>query len=218
MLYLFGGLMHKAGSRKKKLSSQICWLSLVCVSLLGEVACHAAAQSTQESVSPVYNDWSWFKDTYWVVPEQNISAVAQSATNPSQFNLVRDQTVFHFTDYFNGYFTGVVVAKLSSAESVPGCQYVLGEVTPQGVVHLAMYNVSDGSIINQPMGNMVQVNGQWTMVNTMTAPATGGGSVSHWAYMVLSKPGDPSWNNLPFANESVPAFVANCPAGPMINL
>ena len=65
---------------------------------------------------------------------------------------------------------------------------MLGEVTPQGVVHLTMYNVSDGSIINQPMGNMVQVNGQWTMVNTMTAPATGGGSVSHWAYMVLSKP------------------------------
>lgn len=182
------------------------------------VGCNAAAQPPSSNSSNNYHDWSWFKDTYWVVPEKNLSAIAQSASNPSQFNVVRDQTVFHFTDYVNGYFTGVVAAKLSAAETVPGCQYVLGEVTPQGVVHLTMYNVSDGSIINQPMGNMVEVEGKWTMVNTMTAPATGGGSVSHWAYMELSKPGDSSWNNLPFANESVPEFLSQCPPGPMINL
>lgn len=199
----------------KKLLWWSCLFLVAIVSILGEVACHAVAQSSQSDST--YNDWSWFKDTYWVVPEQGIFAIAQSATDPSRFNVVRDQTVFHLTDYFNGYFSGVVVAKLSGAESVPGCQYVLGEVTPQGVVHLTMYNVSDGSIINQPMGNMVRVNDQWTMVNTMTAPASNGGSVSHWAYMVLSKPGDATWNSLPFANESVPAFVANCPPGPMIN-
>lgn len=211
--------MNIKNIRYKKLLHRAPLFLAIIISALGEVACHAAADNSQYTTpSSNYNNWSWFKDTYWVVPEQGIFAIAQNSGNPSQFNVVRDQTVFHFTDYFNGYFTGVVTAKLSAAESVPGCQYVLGEVTPQGVVHLTMYNVSDGSIINQPMGNMVQVNGQWTMVNTMTAPTTGGGSVSHWAYMVLSKPGDQTWDNLPFANESVPAFVSQCPPGPMINL
>jgi len=200
----------------KKLLLRIPFFFLIMVSLLGEVACHAVAQS--QPPSSTYNDWSWFKDTYWAVPDQGIFAIAHSSNNPNGFNVIRDQTVFHLTDYFNGYFTGIVVAKLSQAESVPGCQYVLGEVTPQGAVYLTMFNVSDGSIINQPVGNMVLVNEKWTMVNTMTAPATGGGSVSHWAYMVLTKPGDSTWNNLPFANESVPAFLANCPPGPMINL
>lgn len=210
--------MHTNPKWYTKLFMQIPNFCIIIAVAAMAVGCNAAAQAPSSNSSNNYHDWSWFKDTYWVVPEKNLSAIEQSASNPSQFNVVRDQTVFHFTDYVNGYFTGVVTAKLSAAESVPGCQYVLGEVTPQGVVHLTMYNVSDGTIINQPMGNMVEVEGKWTMVNTMTAPATNGGSVSHWAYMELSKPGDSSWNNLPFANQSVPEFISQCPPGPMINL
>jgi hypothetical protein len=49
----------------------------------------------------------------------------------------------------------------------------------------------------------------------MTGPA-GDGTVSHWAYMVQSRPGDPTFKNLPFANESVPEFLSDCPDGPTI--
>lgn len=201
--------------QNKKTYIAISTLLVLLVPSISVVACHAVAET---SASSNYNDWSWFKDTYWVVPSQGIFAISHSSSNPSSFNVIRDQTVFHLTDYFNGYFTGIVAAKLSPAESVPGCQYVLGEVTPQGVVALTMYDVNTGSIINQPNGNMVMVNNKWNMVNTMTAPASSGGSVSHWAYMVLTKPGDPDWENLPYANESVPAFLANCPPGPTFSL
>jgi hypothetical protein len=208
--------MANTQRRLKKLFFLISSFSLIVAAMLGEVACHAVAQPITQSST--YNNWSWFKDTYWVVPEQGIFAIAHNADTPSSFNVIRDQTVFHLTDYFNGYFTGIVAAKLSQAESIPSCQYVLGEVTPQGAVSMTMYNVSDGSIINQPIGNMVLVNNQWTMVNTMTAPSGAGGSISHWAPMVQTKPGDPSWDNLPYAQESVPAFLANCPPGPLFNL
>lgn len=130
--------------------------------------------------------------------------------------VLRGQTVFHLTDYFNGYFTGAVVVKLTQ-NLVPSCQYVLGQVTPQGAVYLTMFNANDGTITNEPIGNMVLVNNEWTMVNTMTGPTNNGGSVSHWAYMVLSKPGDATWDNLPFAHESIPEFMSSCPQGPMIN-
>jgi len=199
----------------KRLFLRILFIFLIIGSLLGEVACHAVAQS--QPPSSTYNDWSWFKDTYWIVPEQGIYSIAHNPSNPGSFNVLRGQTVFHLTDYFNGYFTGAVVVKLTQA-LVPSCQYVLGEVTPQGAVYMTMFNATDGTITNEPIGNMVRVNGAWTMVNTMTGPTSNGGSISHWAYMVLTKQGDPTWDNLPFANESIPQFMSACPSGPMINL
>lgn len=181
---------------------------------LGSSACGKKASAQSPSY---YNDWSWFKNTYWIVPEEGIYSVAHNPSNPSAFNVIRGQTVFHLTDYFNGYFTGSVVVKLSQA-LVPSCQYILGQVTPQGAVYMTMFNAEDGSITNQPIGNMVMEDGEWTMVNTMTGPAGNGGSVSHWAYMVLSEPGDPTFTNLPFAEQSIPDFLSACPPGPTFSL
>ena len=180
--------------------------------LWGGVGCGNDA-SGQTPIS--YNEWSWFKDTYWIVPESGTYSIAHNPADPSAFIVLQGQTVFHLTDYFNGYFTGAVVVKLTQA-LVPNCQYVLGQVTPQGAVYMTMFSAEDGTITNEPIGNMVQVNGEWTMVNTMTGPAANGGTVSHWAYMVLSQPGDTTFTNLPFANESIPDFLSVCPPGPMI--
>ena len=58
--------------------------------------------------------------------------------------------------------------------------------------------------------------GEWTMVNQMTSP-TIGGTLSHWAYMIQSKPGMATYNSLPFARESIPDFMSACPPGPMID-
>jgi hypothetical protein len=182
-----------------------------CLGLVGPAASHAAPPS-EEPVG-VYNKWKWFKDTYWIVPETGIYSIAHPL-GTREFIVARGQTVFHITDYFNGYFTGAVVVKLTGAQ-VTNCQYVLGQVTPEGRVYMTMYNADSGEITNTPLGSMVRKKGKWTMVNQMTGPA-GDGTVSHWAYMVQSRPGDPTFKNLPFANESVPEFLSDCPDGPTI--
>lgn len=161
-----------------------------------------------------YDRWKWFKDTYWIVPENGIYSILH-IQDKNKFVVVRGQTVFHITDYFNGYWTGSVVVELSR-NLVPSCQYVLGQVTPQGEVYMTMYDTTDGSVVNYPVGTMVKKAGEWTMVNEMTN-VVNGGTLSHWAYMVQSKPGDRTWRNLPFAEKSIPKFMSSCPKGPKIN-
>ncbi|MGA0838648.1 MAG: hypothetical protein ACO3P1_01990 [Pseudomonadales bacterium] len=161
-----------------------------------------------------YKRWDWFKDTYWIVPEAGIYSIAHSADDNS-FKVVRGQTVFHITDTFNGYFTGSVVVKLTSLQ-FPTCTFVLGQVTPSGSVHMTMYDTETGEVRNYPIGQMEKRRGEWTMVNQMTSP-TIGGTLSHWAYMIQSKPGMATYNSLPFARESIPDFMSACPPGPMID-
>ena len=162
-----------------------------------------------------YNKWEWFKDTYWIVPQDGIDSVLHSGTDPSSFTVTRGQTVFHITDYYNGYWSGAVVVKLTAAQ-VPACQYVLGQTTPEGKVYMTMYDAKTGAVVNDPVGEMVQVDDQWTMVNTMTGPTNQGGTLSHWAYMVQSREGDSTFANLPFAEQSIPDFMSACPPGPPI--
>jgi hypothetical protein len=172
-----------------------------------------AVEASESQPVPPYNKWKWFEDTYWIVPENGIYSIYHPL-GTDEFVVTRGQTVFHITDYFNGYFTGAVVVKLTSA-LVPSCQYVLGQVTPEGRVYMTMYDASTGAITNTPIGTMVKKGREWTMVNEMTGPAAGG-TLSHWAYMVQSTREDPSFRDLPFAHESIPEFLSGCPEGPKI--
>lgn len=194
---------------------------VVCLTVLGVARPQAAdPPSPGSSVADVddeprvpYDRWKWLAGTYWIVPPNGIYSVYHPLAT-DEFVVARGQTVFHLTDYFNGYFTGAVVVKLTTA-LVPSCQYVLGEVTPEGRVSMTMYSATSGEITNSPIGDMVRKGGQWTMVNEMTGPAAGG-TLSHWAYMVQSRREDPSFRDLPFAHESVPEFLSACPDGPKI--
>jgi len=179
--------------------------------LLPVSATQAATSSTPSARA--YNKWAWFKDTYWIVPKKGIYSVMH-LEDGNRFVVTRGQTVFHITDYFNGYWTGVVTVKVTKAQ-VPSCQYVLGQITPEGKVHMTMFDVETGEVINTPLGNMVWKRGEWTMVNEMTGPMTAG-TLSHWAYMVQSKKGDRTYKRLPFAHESIPKFMSACPKGPML--
>jgi hypothetical protein len=38
--------------------------------------------------------------------------------------------------------------------------------------------------------------------------------VSHWAYMLQTSEGEPSWNSLPGVGVSVPDFIAQCTGNP----
>ena len=176
----------------------------------------AALAAPDGSGSAVYGTWKWFKDTYWIVPQNGIFSVLHSPETKS-FQVIRGQTVFHITDYFNGYWTGSVVVKVSGA-LVPSCQTVLGQVTPKGQVYMTMYDATTGLVRNNPVGTMVKGKGEWTMVNQMTSPAGSDGTstMSHWAYMVQSQKGDRTYANLPFAQQSIPEFMSACPPGPMI--
>lgn len=189
----------------------------------GAMAVAMAALSLPASVEAsqdvgFYRKWSWFENSYWIVPPEGVYSVFQIKENNS-FVVDRGQTVFHITDYFNGYFTGAVVVKLTEAQYT-SCQFVLGQVTPEGRVFMTMYDAKEGSsdygaVVNYPVGQMVMRAGEWTMVNQMTS-LTQGGTLSHWAFMVQSKPDSASFKKLPFARVSIPEFMSSCPKGPKI--
>ena len=190
------------------------------IALLASVLAALVALAPATHAAPdgdgAYDSWSWFKDTYWIVPPKGIYSVIHLAEQ-GKFGIVRGQTVFHITDYFNGYWTGSVVVKVTGAQ-FPTCQTVLGQVTPEGNVYMTMYDIDTGLVRNNPVGQMVEVDGEWTMVNMMTSTLGDAeeNTMSHWAYMVQSAKGDPSYKSLPFARESIPSFMSACPAGPMI--
>jgi hypothetical protein len=173
----------------------------------------AQSKANRKGTAGTYNRWKWFRNTFWIVPKRGIYSIYQAEDD--KFVVTKGQTVFHITDYFNGYWTGVVTVKITRA-LVPACQYVLGQVTPEGKVHMTMYDSETGDVINYPVGTMVKKRGEWTMVNEMTSNTQGGGTLSHWAYMVQSKRGDRTFRNLPFAHESIPEFMSACPKGPPI--
>ena len=160
-----------------------------------------------------YKKWAWFKDTYWIVPKNGIYSVMHDQDG-NKGVVTRGQTVFHIQDYFNGYWTGSVVVKLSKVK-VTICQFVLGQVTPEGDVYMTMFSADTGEIVNNPLGSMVRKKGEWTMVNQMTGPSSDGtSSLSHWAYMVQSAKGDATYKRLPFAKQSIPQFMSSCPKAP----
>jgi hypothetical protein len=195
-------------------------LRLAVLGATGVVLAAAAAPSALHAseTAGFYKKWSWFENSYWIVPPEGVYSVFQIAENNS-FVVDRGQTVFHITDYFNGYFTGAVVVKLTKAQYT-SCQFVLGQVTPEGRVFMTMYKADEGSgdygaVVNYPVGQMVMRGGEWTMVNQMTSK-TEGGTLSHWAFMVQSKPGSASFKKLPIARVSIPEFMSSCPKGPKI--
>lgn len=199
------------------LLTSLCRSLAASLALLGAAALCAAPSAASTSAG-FYKKWAWFENTYWIVPPEGIYSVFHDQAS-NAFVVDRGQTVFHITDYFNGYFTGAVVVKLTGQQIV-NCQFVLGQVTPEGRVFMTMYDsdpnsATVGQVVNYPLGQMVKRGKQWTMVNTMTSNGQGG-TLSHWAYMVQSKPGSASFKDLPFAHVPIPQFMSSCPAGPQI--
>ncbi len=187
-------------------------VAAVCGGLLFAGCSSESDASGAKTTAADEHDWSWFVDTYWIVPEDGIYNVVHRPKDNS-FTMAKGQTVFHLTDYSTGYFTGAVVVKFGEP-LVPLCQFVLGQITPEGAVHMTMYNADDGAVVNFPVGSMEKRDGEWAMVNQMTGGT--GATLSHWAFMVQSEAGDPSWDDLPFAHEAIPDFMSACPAGPIL--
>lgn len=156
--------------------------------------------------------WGWLKDTYWYVPTSGLPAYVFSARN-SEPQRTLDQTVYHITDYRNGYFWGDTVVQLGTSD--PTCLTLAGSVTPEGEIHLT-FIPEDPNLTEAPttgVGVMRKKKGEWTMENQMSSGPGSRLQVLHWAYMYQSRPQDSSWESLPGVDMSVEEFMAQCPAG-----
>jgi len=100
-------------------------------------------------------DWQWLKDSYWYVPKTNLPALRFNALNGT-VSPVFDQTVFHISDYVDGYFWGKTVVKLGQGSA--RCMSLVGSVTPEGNVLLTFTptDVSADSAVTQGIGRMLQ--------------------------------------------------------------
>ncbi len=163
--------------------------------------------ASHAAVSPSVKRWSWLAGSYWYVPSRNLPAVIFDGSKGTLIP-VSDQTVFQITGYREGYFWGKSVTEVDSSSSVSG-KSLVASVTPQGRVLLTFSLTSSGSSssVIYGYGTMQRKDGRWTMAN-QTFPSSSQGSLfGHWAYMVQTHPGLPSWNSLPGAGISVPAFL-----------
>jgi hypothetical protein len=167
----------------------------------------ASGQPGGASVSPTARRWSWLANTYWYVPTTNLSAVLYNSTDGSSTG-VSDQTVYHITSYRDGYFTGPSVTQLGSSSK--SFSSMLGSVTPEGQVLLTFTTTSSNSSpsITEGFGKLTRKFGQWTMENQMFTAPSEKLQIGHWAYMLQTRPGMPSWHSLPSPEVSVPAFMS----------
>jgi hypothetical protein len=169
----------------------------------------AARPMMGSPASPTVKRWSWLAGTYWYVPTSNLAAVLYGSTTGT-LAPVSDQTVFQITGYRDGYFWGKTVTQLGSGS--PSCSSMVGSVTPQGRVLLTFTQTGGGTSpsITEGFGTMRKRRGQWTMENQMFTSPSATLQIGHWAYMVQTHPGLPSWDSLPAAGISVPAFLGQC--------
>jgi len=161
-------------------------------------------------------DWNWLRDTYWYVRETWLPALQFDSSNNTVSWLV-DQTVWHVTGCRDGYLWGVSAALVYPAgeeaptrgpRSHPNATTLIGTITPDGMVELTFVEVSGSS--SEPtvgLGRLVEKAGQRSFEMQMSS-GTGDPLTAHWAYMMQTREGEPSWEKLPGVGLSVPEMLA----------
>jgi hypothetical protein len=174
-------------------------------------AVHVARQPTRNpihtAVAPTAKRWSWLASTYWYVPTSNLPAVLYNSSTGTLVP-VSDQTVFQISGYRDGYFWGKTVTQFDSSRA--SCSSLDGSITPEGHVLLTFTptSTSTSPSLTYGYGTMRRKFGQWTMDNQMFTSPNQTLQIGHWAYMVQTHPGLPSWHSLPSVGLSVPAFLS----------
>jgi len=159
------------------------------------------------AVAPTVKRWAWLANTYWYVPPSNLPALLFNSSTGT-LAPVSDQTVFQITGYREGYFWGITVTQLGSSPASSSA--LVGSITPQGQVLLTFTQTSTNSSpsLTEGFGKMRIKCGRWTMENQMFTSPSETLQIGHWAYMMQTHPGLPSWNSLPSAGVSVPEFLS----------
>jgi len=167
---------------------------------------------TEKPSAALPSDWIWLADTYWYVPVESLPALRLD-TSENTLSWVVDQTVWQVTGYRAGYFWGTCATLLRDAgeevpERGPGSKpmsfSMLGSITPEGRVHLTFLSTLSGSA-TIGIGRAVPHGHGWSLQMQMS---TGDRNrTAHWAYMVQTRPGEPSWDSLPGIGLSVPEML-----------
>lgn len=162
---------------------------------------------------PSVADWSWLADTYWYVPVESLPALRLDESE-NTLSWIVDQTVWHVTGYREGYFWGTCVTLLRDAgeelpERGPGSEprsfSMLGSITPEGRVHLTFISTGRSGSATIGIGRTVPHEHGWSFEMQMS---TGDRTrTAHWAWMVQTRPGEPSWDSLPGFGISVPEML-----------
>ena len=153
--------------------------------------------------------WRWLKGTTWYVPTRN--PLGFFLADAKTVVPVVDQTVYQIYDYREGFFWGKLVKKLTG--NPPSCLSVIGSVTPEGWIQMSLVtqDPQEEAVVSRGTGIMRRKRGEWTMEWQGASGPSAASQYSHWAYMVQTRPGLPSWNRLPFVDMSVEQFLAQCP-------
>jgi len=158
--------------------------------------------------------WRWLANSYWYVLPPDLPALE---LNPDEGALgwLVDQTIWHISDYANGYFWGVTAALMYDAgEPVPqrGLRSrisqltMLGTVVSSGRVQITFSSNARSSNAVLGFGQMAKVGSGWTFEMQMSTER-GSNRVLHWANMAQTREGDPSWQQLPGVPYSVPEML-----------
>jgi Ca2+-binding RTX toxin-like protein len=155
-----------------------------------------------ETASPPTDDGSWefLEDTYWYVPTPYLPAVVLVNVDPPLTTYLVDQTLWHITSVENGYVVGEVASNFGGGW---GYSTLVGSITPDGAVSFSFTPTGGGSL-TVGTGTMALDEGAWFFAMQMTT-GSGTASVTHWAYMAESVPGDRAWESLPgYPDNSIP--------------
>ncbi len=155
-----------------------------------------------ETASPPTDDgrWEFLEDTYWYVPVPYLPAIVLVNLDPPQTGAVVDQTLWHITSVENGYVIGEVASNFGGGWSYAT---LVGSITPGKAVSFS-FTPESGSTLTVGQGTMVREQGAWFFEMQMTT-GSGTASVTHWAYMAQSLPGDRAWESLPgYPDNSIP--------------
>jgi hypothetical protein len=163
--------------------------------------------------------WNFLENTYWYVTYSDLTAL-QFSLDDNLLSWEGDQTVWHISGYKNGYFWGVSSSLLfdqvdtsrKRTES-PRQLALVGTVTAGGHVQISFIRSKlGGDSITTGFGQMTTINEQWAFQMQMST-TSGNDQLFHWANMMQTKKGEPSWDKLPGISYSVPAMFegANYP-------
>jgi len=154
----------------------------------------------------------WLIDTYWYVPALYLPALLAINDRTPRIVTVQDQTVWHITDYSNGYVSGISASNIGSGWSY---MLIVGSISPNRAVKLSFsprtdcnsadpqtqsITIDDGTVLGE--GKYAE----FLMQMTSGTPAT---SLTHWARMLPVTPADSEWSSLPgYPTTGVPDLTA----------
>ena len=177
--------------------------------LVGDARGAPSQGSSSRGVSST--EWRFLQNSYWYVPRANLAALLSSTANGGTFIPITDQTVFYIQRYVRGYFWGQVATELTVAgqSAGPTCFQLVGSVTPEGTVNLSFTPTGTSGTPTAGFGTMRLIGRQWTMENQMST-SQGGGTVTHWAYMVQCSAGQRCMRSLPGTDLTIAQLLDAC--------